>query len=98
MLCDMFEYCICFNEVLGFKVVLFDLVVLVFSFVMCFELIGYYLYGCLYGGVIVVSFDIVVGFVVMVVIVEKFNSESVEQVVYCFGCVGIIDLWIDYLY
>jgi uncharacterized protein (TIGR00369 family) len=98
MLRDMFEHRICFNEVLGLKVVSFDPAGPALSFAMRPELIGHYLHGRLHGGVIAASLDTAAGFAVTVAIAEKFNSETAEQVAHRFGRVGTIDLRTDYLH
>ena len=97
MLRDMFEHRICFNEVLGLKVVSFDATAPALGFAMRPDLIGHYLHGRLHGGVIAATLDTVAGFAVTVAIAEKFNSESAEQVAHRFGRIGTIDLRTDYL-
>lgn len=98
MLRDMFERRICFNEVLGLKVLSFDPAAPTLTFAMRPELIGHYQHGRLHGGVIAATIDTVGGFAVTVGIAEKFNSESAEQVAHRFGRVGTIDLRTDYLH
>lgn len=97
MLRDMFERRICFNEVIGLKVVSLDPDNPILSFAMRPELVGHYLHGRLHGGVISAALDTVGGFAVTIGIAEKFNSEATEQVAHRFGRVGTIDLRIDYL-
>ena len=97
MLRDMFERRICFNEVIGLKVVSLDPDNQILSFAMRPELVGHYLHGRLHGGVISAALDTVGGFAVTIGIAEKFNSEVTEQVAHRFGRVGTIDLRIDYL-
>ena len=98
LLREMFEHRICFNEVLGLKVVTFDPTAPTLNFKMRPDLVGHYLYGRLHGGVIAAVLDTVAGFAVTVAIAEKFNSESAEQVAHRFGRVGTIDLRTDYLH
>ncbi len=98
LLREMFEHRICFNEVLGLKVISFDAAAPKLSFRMRPDLVGHYLYGRLHGGVIAAALDTVAGFAVTVAIAEKFNSESAEQVAHRFGRVGTIDLRTDFLH
>lgn len=95
---DMFEHRICFNEVLGLKVVSFDPTAARLEFAMRPELIGHYLHGRLHGGVIAAALDTVGGFAAVVGIAEKFSSESAEQVAHRFGRIGTIDLRTDFLH
>jgi uncharacterized protein (TIGR00369 family) len=95
---EMFEHRICFNEVLGLKVVSFDPHAAQLEFGMRPELIGHYLHGRLHGGVIAAALDTVGGFAAVVGIAEKFASESAEQVAHRFGRIGTIDLRTDYLH
>lgn len=95
---DMFEHRICFNEVLGLKVVSFDPTAARLEFAMRPELIGHYLHGRLHGGVIAAALDTVGGFAAVVGIAEKFSSESAEQVAHRFGRIGTIDLHTDFLH
>ncbi|OMG52941.1 thioesterase [Azonexus hydrophilus] len=95
---DMFEHRICFNEVLGLKVVSFDPAAARLEFAMRPELIGHYLHGRLHGGVIAAALDTVGGFAAVVGIAEKFSSESAEQVAHRFGRIGTIDLRTDFLH
>ncbi len=98
MLREMFEHRICFNEVIGLKVVSLDPAAPTLSFAMRPELIGHYLHGRLHGGVISAALDTVGGFAVTVAIAEKFNSEPTDLVAHRFGRVGTIDLRADYLH
>lgn len=98
MMREMFEHRICFNEVLGLKVVSFDPAAPALSFAMRPDLVGHYLYGRLHGGVIATALDTVAGLAVTVAIAEKFNSEPAEQVMHRFGRVGTIDLRTDFLH
>ena len=94
---SMFEHRICFNELLGLRVLSFDPVRPRLAFAMRAELVGHYLYGRLHGGVISAALDTVAGFAVTVAIAEKHADENAEQVAHRFGRVGTIDLRIDYL-
>lgn len=98
MLREMFEHRICFNEVLGLKVVSLDPAAPSLSFAMRPELVGHFLHGRLHGGVISAALDTVGGFAVTIAIAEKFSHESTEQVAHRFGRVGTIDLRTDYLH
>ena len=98
MLREMFEHRICFNEVLGLKVVSLDPAAPSLSFAMRPELVGHFLHGRLHGGVISAALDTVGGFAVTVAIAEKFSHESAELVAHRFGRVGTIDLRTDYLH
>lgn len=95
---EMFEHRICFNEVLGLKVVSFAPQAAQLEFAMRPELIGHYLHGRLHGGVIAAALDTVGGFAAVVGIAEKFSSESAEQVAHRFGRIGTIDLRTDFLH
>lgn len=98
MLREMFEHRICFNEVLGLKVVSLNPAAPSLSFAMRPELVGHFLHGRLHGGVISAALDTVGGFAVTVAIAEKFSHESAELVAHRFGRVGTIDLRTDYLH
>jgi uncharacterized protein (TIGR00369 family) len=98
MLQEMFEHRICFNEVLGLRVLSLDLPAPSLSFQMRPDLVGHYQYGRLHGGVIAAALDTVGGFVVAIGIAEKFNAESAEQVAHRFGRLGTIDLRTDFLH
>ncbi|WP_265946321.1 thioesterase family protein [Dechloromonas sp. A34] len=97
MLRDVFEHRLCFNEVLGLRVVSLDPQAPQLAFDMRPELIGHYLHGRLHGGVIAAALDTVGGFAVTVAIAEKFCGESTEQVGHRFGRIGTIDLRTDFL-
>lgn len=98
MLREMFEHRICFNEVLGLKVVSLDPAAPSLSFAMRPELVGHYLYGRLHGGVIAAALDTVGGFAAVVGIAEKYANETAEQVAHRFGRIGTIDLRTDFLH
>jgi len=97
LLREVFEERICFNKLLGLRVISLQHDAPRLGFAMQHELIGSYSHGRLHGGVISAALDTVGGLAVTLAIGEKFNHENAEQVVHRFARIGTIDLRVDYL-
>ena len=97
LLREIFEVKICFNQLLGLKVLSMQHDAPRLGFAMRDELIGSYAHGRLHGGVISAVLDTVGGFAVTLAIGEKFAGETAEPVAHRFGRIGTIDLRVDYL-
>ncbi|PXW97984.1 uncharacterized protein (TIGR00369 family) [Sphaerotilus hippei] len=96
-LTELFEQRICFNQVLGLKVVSMDPARFSMRFDMRPDLVGHYLHGRLHGGVISAVLDATAGNALVLAIAERHADESTPQVLHRFARVGTIDLRVDYL-
>jgi len=94
---DLWERRICFNQLLGLKVLSLDPADLRMRLDMRPELVGHYAYGRLHGGVISASLDALGGMALMAAMGEKHPDESADQVMHRFGRMGTIDLRVDFL-
>lgn len=97
LLREVFEERICFNKMLGLRVISLQHDAPRLGFAMRHALIGSYSHGRLHGGVISAALDTIGGLAVTLAIGEKFNYENAEQVVHRFARIGTIDLRVDYL-
>jgi len=98
LLRETFEHRMRFNELLGLRVVSLAVEAPQLAFDMRPDLIGEYHHKRLHGGVITAVLDTVGGLALAVGIAEKFNGDTVEQVLHRVSRVGTIDLRTDYLH
>jgi uncharacterized protein (TIGR00369 family) len=94
---ELGEQRICFNQLLGLKLISLRPGDVQVRLDMRPELVGHYAYGRLHGGVISATLDALAGMALMVELAEKHPADTAEQVMQRFARMGTLDLRVDFL-